>query len=460
MALSSFSLLFRVIFTELILHPVALLYISHHICDVLKDKMKVLVSGAGIAGSALAFWLSKLGHTVTVMERFPSLRVSGLQLDLRGHAIEVMRKMGLEDDFRARQAPEQGMEIVGSSGMRWAYFPVNKSGKGLQGFTTDFEIMRSDLCRILHDAAAGEGTKYTFGNSIKSFEDKAEAVDVCFQDGSADRFDLVIGADGQGSRTRRMMTSQEGKSDGFKPIGKSYIGYVTIPRQMEKGEEYMATTYMATGGRAIMTRRHSPELTQVYLSCDFTAKNTEDIAKKPTQTQKAVIAEAFKGAGWKSDEIIKGMMQDNDFYLAESGLVKLDQWHKGRIGLVGDAAYCPSANNGMGTSSAMVGAYILAGEIGTHCGQDDKPSQEGLEKALASYHRKFQPFMDQVQKGLLEGEGFMEKMPQSALGITLMNCVVGLASLLKVDIISKLVLREDIKDWDLPDYAGVFGPKV
>lgn len=422
--------------------------------------MKVLVSGAGIAGSALAFWLSKLGHNVTVMERFPSLRVSGLQLDLRGHAIEVMRRMGLEDAFRAKQAPEQGMELVGSSGMRWAYFPANRSGKGLQGFTTDFEIMRSDLCRILHDAAAKEGTKYIFGNSIKTFEDKADAVDVCFQDGSTDRFDLVIGADGQGSRTRRMMMSQQEKADGFQPMGTSYAGYVTIPRQMEKGEDYKATTYIATGGRGIMTRRHSPELTQVYFSCDFSADKAKDIAKKPTQTQKAAIAKAFKGAGWKTDEFIKGMMQDNDFYLAEIGLVKLDQWHKGRIGLLGDAAYCPSANTGMGTSSAMVGAYILAGEIGTHCGQDEKSSPEDLEKALLSYHRKFHPFMDQVQKGLLEGEGYTDKMPQSTLGITLMNCVVGLASLLKVDIVSRFVLREDIKDWDLPDYARVFGDKA
>lgn len=416
--------------------------------------MKVLVSGAGMAGSTLAFWLSKLGHNVTVIERFPNIRASGLQLDLRGHAIEVIRRMGLEDAFRAHKAPEQGIEVVGSSGMRWAYFPANKSSKGLQSFTTEFEIMRADLCRILHDASK-EGVRYMFGNSIKSFEEEEEgAVKVRFQDGTSDWFDLLVGADGQGSRTRYMMMG-EGSPDGFHPLNNTFVGYVTLPRPIAEGEGYNATMYMATGGRAIMTRRHKPDMTQAYITCDFSSYDMKEVAKGPVQGQKDAIAKVFKGAGWKSDEIIKGMMEDNDFYLAEVGIVKLDKWYKGRVALVGDAAYCPSVNTGMGTSSAIVGAYILAGEIGTHCTKD--PTKESLEAALKSYDRRFRPFMKQVQKGLLEGEGFSDKMPQSALGITLINCLIGVASVLRIDVASKFVLREDIKDWDLPCYTGVFG---
>lgn len=415
--------------------------------------MKVLISGAGMAGSTLAFWLSKLGHNVTVIERFPALRASGLQLDLRGHAIEVMKRMELEEAFRAKKAPEQGVELVGSSGIRWAHFPANKSGEGLQSFTTDFEIMRADLCHILHDASK-ERVKYVFGRSIESFEEKEDSVEVRFQDGTSDSVDLLVGADGQGSRTRKMMMGK-GEADGFHSLNDTFVGYVTIPRPMEKGEGYNATMYMATGGRAIMTRRHSPELTQAYLTCDFTSDAMKEVAKGPVQGQKDAIAKAFKGAGWKSNEIMRGMMKDNDFYLAEVGIVKLDKWYKGRVALVGDAAYCPSATTGMGTSSAIVGAYILAGEIGKYCARES--TKESLETAFESYDRKFRPFMDQVQKGLLEGDGIAGKMPQSALGITLLNCVVGLASLLRIDLASKFVLREDIKDWHLPDYAGVFG---
>ncbi|KAG9253571.1 uncharacterized protein F5Z01DRAFT_147113 [Emericellopsis atlantica] len=414
-------------------------------------NMKILISGAGMAGSTLAFWLSKLGHNVTVIERFPHLRASGLQLDLRGHGIEVMKRMGLEDAFRAKRTPEQGFELVGSSGMRWAYFPANKSGQGPQSFTTEYEIMRSDLCHILHDTSK-ERVRYIFGTSIASFKEDEDAVEVCFHDKTTERFDLLVGADGQGSRTRKMMMGR-GKPDGFHPMDDTFAGYVTIPRTMEKGEGYNAKMYMAPGGRAIMTRRHSPDQMQAYLTCNFTSDRMKAIARGPVQGQKEAIAEAFKGVGWKAEEIMKAMMEDNDFYLAELGIVKLDKWYKGRIALVGDAAYCPSANTGMGTSSAIVGAYILAGEIGKYCAGG--ATRETLAAALDSYDRKFRPFMDQVQKGLLDGGGFSGWMPQSALGITIMNCLAGAASLLRIDLASKL-MREEIKDWELPEYEGVF----
>lgn len=125
--------------------------------------LKVLISGGGIAGNALAFWLSKQGHDVTVIERFPKLRATGLQIDLRGHGIEVMRRMGLEEAFRAKSVKEQGLRIVNSSGRQMAFFPVNASGKGSQSFTTDFEIMRGDLCRLLYDAT-GDHVKYIYGD--------------------------------------------------------------------------------------------------------------------------------------------------------------------------------------------------------------------------------------------------------------------------------------------------------
>ena len=98
-------------------------------------RLKILISGGGIAGNAVAFWLSKLGHDVTVIERFPNLRATGLQIDLRGHGIEVLRPMGLEEAFRSKIVPEQGLQVVDKSGRRRAYFPANKSGQGPQSFT-------------------------------------------------------------------------------------------------------------------------------------------------------------------------------------------------------------------------------------------------------------------------------------------------------------------------------------
>jgi 2-polyprenyl-6-methoxyphenol hydroxylase-like FAD-dependent oxidoreductase len=127
----------------------------------------------------------KLGHDVTVVERFPSLRAMGLQIDLRGHGIEVMRRMGLEEAFRSKSAPEQGLQIVDKSGRRRAYFPSNKGSKGPQNFTTDFEIMRGDLYRLIYDTTK-DRAKYIFGTSIESFEEKDSSVEIRFTNGKTE----------------------------------------------------------------------------------------------------------------------------------------------------------------------------------------------------------------------------------------------------------------------------------
>lgn len=151
--------------------------------------LKVLICGGGIAGNALAFWLTKSKHDVTIVERYPDLRVTGLQVDLRGPGIEVLKRMGLDQKFRARAAKEEGMRVVSSSGGEWAYFPANKSGEGQQSFTSDYEIMRGDLTRLLHDAS---NAKILFGTSIQNYVDKGDSVEVVFSDGRTEQFDLYV----------------------------------------------------------------------------------------------------------------------------------------------------------------------------------------------------------------------------------------------------------------------------
>ncbi len=214
-------------------------------------QIKVLISGAGVAGNALAFWLAKLGYCdVTLVERSHELRTTGLQVDLRGAGVDVLRRMGLETGFRARAAPELGIQFVDKSGRRRAFFPANKSGKGPQSFTSEFEIMRGDLCRLLYDATGKDRIKYVFGTSIDGFEEKDDAsVEVHFTNGTTDRFDLVVGADGVGSHTRKIMLGcQNSTADpSFYPRGNSYIAYFTIRHPMEEEEEYIAKCYVAPG---------------------------------------------------------------------------------------------------------------------------------------------------------------------------------------------------------------------
>ncbi|RYP08494.1 hypothetical protein DL765_008753 [Monosporascus sp. GIB2] len=410
-------------------------------------QLKVLIVGAGIAGNSLAFWLSKLGHNVTVLERFPSLRTTGLQVDLRGHGIEVLRRMGLEKAFRSFAAPEKGIQIVDSSGRRRAYFPANKSGQGRQAFTSDFEIMRGDLCRLLYDATKGR-TKYVFGASVEGVEEKDNSVEVRFAGGKIDRFDLLVGADGQWSRTRKIMLGPSAEGS-VHPLG-MYTAYFTIPRPIQEGEEYIATLYVAPGRRGIMTRRHSPHEIQAYVGCQTKSERFKDARQGDVKEEKEALAEILKGAGWETEEILKSMKDADDFYMERMGVVRLESWSRGRVALVGDAAYCPSAMTGMGTTCAVVGAYILAGEIGRYCGRDSGAgaiTKDGLAAALEAYRRNFEPFMQQVQKGI-EGRNVL---PSTALGISIMHLLVGLVSFLRVDI-GKYFARENIKGWDLPQY--------
>ncbi|KAI0888701.1 FAD/NAD(P)-binding domain-containing protein [Annulohypoxylon maeteangense] len=415
-------------------------------------QMKVLISGGGIAGNALAFWLGKLGHDVTIVEWFPTLRTTGLQIDLRGHGVEVLKRMGLEQAFRSKSVPEQGSEIVNSAGVRQALFPANRSGKGLQNFTTDWEIMRGDLCQLLYEECK-DHTKYIFGTSIQSFEEKGNSIEIRFTNGKTDRFDLLVGADGIGSKTRKMMVGPDA-DDGFRPLRNIYIAYFTIPRPISAGEEYLATMYIAPGGRAVMLRRHSPDQMQVYLMCKNDSKRLKNSRRGDTREERAALTDIFRGAGWVTEQVLVDMDRSDDFYLEHMGLVKLDAWSSGSVTLLGDAAYCPSANTGMGTSSAIVGAYVLAGEIGRHC-KEGVDVKEGLAVALKAYEQTFRPFVDQVQKGLSEDSGaWANLMPTTAFGIRVMCFVVWVMALFRMNVIGRWLLREDVK-WNLPEYKEI-----
>lgn len=416
--------------------------------------MKVLISGAGIAGTALAFWLGKIGYDVTVVERFSTLRTNGLQLDLRGHGIQILKLMGLDAAFKAKAAPEQGIQFVNSAGRRLAYFGSNTSGKGRQAFTSEYEIMRGELCRLFHDASVGAGNvKYVFGASIKEMENGESGVTVRFSNDKVERFDLVVGADGQWSRTRRMLSgSTESPDKALRLLPGMYAGYFTTPMVMREDEGFDSTLYIAPHGRNVMTRRSDPAFIQVYMMCSAESTAIRSARRGDTAQEKAAFAENYKGAGWITPQLVDGMQKSDDFYCERIGLVKQDSWHSGRVVLVGDAAYCPSVVTGMGTTCGVVGAYILAGEL-SKLDPGAKSRHRELPDALAAYEAVFRPFMDQVQKGVGE-DSMVSKlfMPTSAIGVAMLNLALRIITFLGISFDTGSFLKEDIRDWEVPDY--------
>lgn len=358
---------------------------------------KVLIVGGGIAGPSLAFWLAQLDFSVTILERHPNLRANGQQLDLRGQGLTAMRYMGLEPQVRAKVVDEEGLQFVNSAGVPQASLIANKTGKGQQSFTSEFEIMRGDLVRILYEATK-EKTRYIFGTTVESMEEVDDGVKVVLKDGSEEVYDLVVVADGDRSKTRRMILGSEAPEP-FRSM-RHYIAYFTAPR-VESDSKY-ATMYHEVGSRIVATRADNPRTIQVYMAVLTTGRGSEIIGaalrdrKAGMAAQKQAWAEAFKDAGWQTKRFLQAMEGPlaSDFYSHEVGQVRMSHWSKGRVTLLGDAGYCPTTLTGFGTSLAMVGGYVLAGELSRHTAPDGKVD---VLAALEGYEKTLRPLVDEVQ---------------------------------------------------------------
>lgn len=430
--------------------------------------LKVLIVGGGIAGPALAYWLSKLDGRcdVTIAERAADLRASGQQIDIRGQGLAVMRRMGIEPAVRARVVDEQGLRLVDDAGRAWAVFPPNKTGEGRQGFSAEFEIMRGDLVRILHGLLPGDGDgddrcAWRFGTSVDRFEQRGDGVRVFFSDASEADYDLVVGADGQGSRTRRAMLGP-GARDPFRFLD-LYISYFTLPKT-ERDENY-GTFLLLPGNRVAATRVDNPKTMQVYLAVYDPRGERRDLAEAmragDAGRQKQIYADLFRDAGWEVPRLVDGMLhapEADDFYNQTVGQVRMDRWSKGRVVLLGDAGYCPSPVSGVGTSLALVGSYVLAGEIARHLDQASSGSGassedhgRAIDAALESYETVLRPLVEATQK-LPWGVPAIA-YAETKWGVWLRKIILGLVSTLRINKLFERFSSDDFGGgWVLPDY--------
>ncbi|WP_344934763.1 FAD-dependent monooxygenase [Sphaerisporangium flaviroseum] len=323
----------------------------------------VLISGAGIGGPALAYWLNRYGHTVTVVERAPGPRPGGQAVDFKGAThLTVLERMGILDDVRRLQTGGTDQEIVDADDRRLAVLPGEFTGGEL-------EITRGDLARLLYEKSAAAGCQYVFGDSITSITETSGGAHVTFEHGAPRTFDLVVGADGIHSNVRRLAFGPE--SDHVRFLGHYYALAEGLGSLGSVAKMYNEPGRMvATGGpgAAAFFVFASPQL-------DFDRYDTEEM--------KRIVIDAYAGMGWRTSTVIEMVRHAHDFYLDSISQVRVEHYSKGRTVLLGDAAY-GNTLGGFGTGLAMVGAYVLAGELAA-AGGDHRVAFQRYEEEFRGY---------------------------------------------------------------------------
>ncbi|MFI0352870.1 FAD-dependent monooxygenase [Actinomadura sp. 9N407] len=338
----------------------------------------VLISGAGIAGISAAYWLRRHGFAPTVVEQAPAIREGGYKVDIRGAALDVVERMGLMEDVRRMRTHVQSGSVVNAAGKRVASMDGDTFGGRVHG---DAELLRGDLHRLLYERTKEE-VEYRFDDSIASLEETADGVTVTFTGGETRTFDLVVGADGMRSATRALVFGPDERF--VRDLG-YHVSIFTVPNHLNLDREEL--TYVGPGRTALTysTAREAGAKAMFLFASESLEYDRRDRAQ-----QERLLADTYAGEGWEVPRLLKGVSDSPDFYFDSISQVHLDRWSEGRVALLGDAACCASPASGQGTSLALVGAYVLAGELA---------AADGDHRAgYGAYERLMRPFAEQNQK--------------------------------------------------------------
>jgi 2-polyprenyl-6-methoxyphenol hydroxylase-like FAD-dependent oxidoreductase len=342
-----------------------------------KNETHVLISGASIAGLSTAYWLTSYGFTVTIVERADHIRPGGQGVDVRGPALEVAERMGILATIRKNSTKLQGMSIVDAITGAEIYRNNKQTLTGGKHDSPDVEILRDDLCKVLFDAV-GERAKYIFSDSIVILSPDEEGVDVTFATASSQRFDLVIGADGIRSNVRRITFGPD--ADFIRYLG-LYVAVFTMPNYFGLDHWEMIFQHEGTPVSVCIATEKENEA-RTYLG--FSSNEPIQYDYRDIVAQKQLIADRAANLGGMMSKIKELMQESTNFYFDSVNQTIMDSWSKGRIVLVGDAGYSVSLSLGQSTSVAMVGAYVLTGELAEHW--EDLPTAfTNYETELRSY---------------------------------------------------------------------------
>ena len=411
------------------------------------SSLNVLISGSGIAGSVFSFWLLRAypNANITIVEREPSLRLTGASVDIRSSAVDIIKWMDAEQDIRNQATKEEGVQFVDANGKPVATFKAT-GRSDIQSMTSEFEIHRGALAKIFIDPII-ERVKVIFDDSVNHFEQRDDGVIVTFATSKQVKtYDLLVAADGIGSKIRGIMLNSNPREQ-FHGEG-VHGAYFTIKSDLLQGSR-MAKWYNTTGGRAVFLRpdphpagRTRGHFINVTTSREVETRERLDKALRDGhESYMKLMEEFFRDAGWMAPEVLQSMRESDDFYCSPFGKVKSPKVHDGRVVLLGDAGY---ATPGFGTSLAIMGGYVLAGELLSHPGD--------VKTALEQY----EGFMLPTVKKSQGDDGMMQLLnPQTRWGLRIRDSILGFVTWAKLDtmaIAAAAALGFTEKKFDLPCY--------
>jgi 2-polyprenyl-6-methoxyphenol hydroxylase-like FAD-dependent oxidoreductase len=392
--------------------------------------MQIAISGAGIAGPALAYWLDRNGHEVVLIERAPRFRTAGYIVDFWGVGYTVAERMGILPDVRKAGYAVQEVRIVDDRGRTAGGF----SADIFRRFTNDrfTSLPRGDLAAAIYRTIEGR-VAAIFDDTISAIEQRENDVLVSFAHAAPRVFDLVIGADGLHSIVRDLVFGPESQFE-------RQLGYRAAAFEVEgyRPRDELVYVSFARPGRQVARFSLRDDRTMflfVFVSAQATSPEPHD-----GEERKAILHRNFGDAGWECPQILRAMDQVKDVYFDRVSQIKLDVWSQGRVVLIGDAAACVSLLAGEGAGLALAEAYVLAGEL-SRAGED-------FRQAFHRYEQRLRPFIESKQ---VSAQNFAAAFaPKTRLGIWIRNQVT---KLLQIRPVADFFLGRDMLDrFDLPNY--------
>ncbi|KAJ9611310.1 hypothetical protein H2200_004494 [Cladophialophora chaetospira] len=385
---------------------------------------RVLIIGAGVAGSTLATLLSPHASSILLIDRSASQQTAGQGIDIEVPALDIVTNMGLLDAVKAKTTREEGAAVVDEQNRACGTFDVADGGVTL---TRSIEIMRGDLVEVLLEKVRGcANVEIRFETGVSGLRQSEKKVFVELQ-GKNDRettteeFDIVVGADGVNSRARKLALGSSDKLKCLKPVG-CFIAFFSIKSLPQDWPR--ARLCQFPGRRTLTIRPHGEQspISSVYMG-QFKDTNPALIAAQAERDNgkaKAAFADLFQGLGWETKRVVEEMLKSDNFYFDRLMQVKLAKWYEGRVVLLGDAAYAPSPLTGKGTALAILGAYVLAQEVAR--------KQDDMSGAFEAYEKRLRRYVEDAQNIPLYGYAPYLLNPESSWGIWLFRTIASFVS--------------------------------